>query len=70
MAVTRNIVKIEFSSELLMTVPRNIATFVFTAKSESVSETTIEVSVPWTGDLVAAEQAALKELEDFGKRLG
>ncbi len=70
MASAKRLVKIKFRDELPMTVPNNTATFALTAKSDSVSETTIAITVPWNDDLVAAHQAALKELGDFGKGLG
>ncbi len=52
MTVTKKIARIEFTTEDSGGGRHDaIAIFVFIAGSESVSETTIKVGVPWTGDL-------------------
>ena len=70
MTATKKIARIEFTTEDIGAGRHAaIAIFVFIAGSESVSETTIKVGVPWNGDLAAAEKAAVAGLKDFGAGL-
>lgn len=71
MAVALDLVRIEFGFGRRSPDQHGAtAKFVFNAKSDEVAPTTIEATVPWDNDLVAAEQEARKVLKDFGAGLG
>ncbi len=71
MTMVREILRIEFGAGTDTTTGQTIpvATFIYKITSGSTIAPTIEVSVPWTGDLKNDEQVAAAQLTQFGKDL-
>ncbi len=72
MEIERNILRIEFGpgtdNDTGAEIP--VATFVYSVRVAGAFAPELQVTIPWSGDIAQAEQAAEAQLAQFAEALG